>query len=267
VPTPALSVAEFLKLLFPGLVVVTAAYVYGVVFWGLQAGNTLFVTLYAFWSVFLGLMIDAWDPLLNWKRLPETTFFRDQFPSKYLESLCRKCVSPCCRTHTRGSQLGYRFPSSVWFYIFDNLFTDYLRGYVLSVSSACRAVLYTKYTALAFAAPGTMTWAVQWKVGNTTPGSTQFVRQAAFTLVCCVIFLLVNRLHRTDNPPSGVWGKWARVCQDQVFWLRANLGTVKSLLCQARDARRPPARGPETVDENGRLRSGEGQGPPTGTVR
>jgi len=251
--TPALSFAEFFKLLFPGFYVVTAAWLYGSLFWGLPIEGAESVAFYAFAGLFFGFMIDAWDPLLRSDIFPEAKFFRSQFPSRYLARLCDKCESPCPSKQKEAQEVGFRFPHSIWFYVFDNLFPDYLRSYVLGASSGCRAVVYTKYVSLLFLLTSVATFAARRQFSVRQAELSLAKLQVTYVVACLIIYSFVTLVHRTRKRPSGVWAKWRGVCQDQIFWLHANMPTVKSLLCQGKAPSSSEGTDVEGVDAHGNL--------------
>ena len=243
-PTPSMSVAWFLKVVLPGFLIATGAWLYVSLFWGvaLPGADTASLAMYAFAGTLIGFMIDAYDPLLhlklNWKltwpRLTEKTFFNSLLPRGHLRSRCESCGKECAY---RGcSETITQHCISAWFYIFDNLFPDYLRNYVLDLSAACRAVAYTKYVALSLFVCGTGTMFVQWLREGRPPGFPEMSPRAWFVVVSGAAYVVIWVLHRAGKSPTGVWKRWRNVYRDQLFWLHVNGKAVAEVLCKPPEA-------------------------------
>ena len=242
-PSPTISIAWFLRVVLPGFIVATGGWLYLSLFWGitLAGADAVSLAMYAFAGTLIGFTIDAYDPLLHgkWPSCEEKAFFGSQLPSGYVRSRCENCEQQCIYKADSSTMSNHCI--SAWFYIFDNLFPDYLRGYVLDLSSACRAVVYLKYVALALWCAGTVTLAVtvagRWLLLAGTAVFSGVNAQGWFVVASGLVYLTIGRLHRprTDSP-RGVWHKWQNVCRDQIFWLHVNSAAVTEVLCKQQES-------------------------------
>ena len=159
---PPLNLREYINIVLPGLLL-TFLTAYGLdVFFQIQVlrildSAGLSVAFYFVTGLVGGFIIDSSD-LILYSRIPlkEIEFFRKHMPSLYLVKRCSTCNSVVClnrlvKAKSDGHPTEHR-PNHVdlWFYIFNNIISDYLRSYTLSVSSACRGILYLKYVSLFF---------------------------------------------------------------------------------------------------------------------
>ncbi len=249
-PTPNISVAWFLKVVLPGFLIATGLWLYLSLFWGYAppGADTASLAMYAFAGTLIGSMIDAYDPLLHlklklklkWPRLREKEFFYSLLPSGYLQSRCKSCGKDC--GYKASAEMTTEHCTSAWFYVFDNLFPNYLRGYALDLTSACRAVMYTKYVALSLLVLGTGTMFLQWLLAGLPGGFPEMSPRAWFIIVSGAVFGAVWWLHKPGPMPTGVWRRWRNAYRDQVFWLHINGEAVTKILCKQQE--------PEAKDGN-----------------
>lgn len=158
---PPFNLKEYINIALPGLLV-TFLTAYGLhVFFDIEVlkvfDNTgISLAFYFMIGLIVGFIIDSCDFLLSSEiPFPELKFFKGHMPSTHLLKRCSACKNVECLN--RLNDTGTKSRSNprpkyleLWFYIFDNVISDYLRSYILSISSACRGVFYLKYFPLFF---------------------------------------------------------------------------------------------------------------------
>lgn len=158
---PSLNLREYINIVLPGLlltflIVFALDIFFEVPVFEILGGTGVSVAIYFVIGLVAGFMIDSCDVILH-SRIPlkEITFFRKHMPSLYLIKRCEECNKNNCENRLRKvedyGEKEYKYKHiDLWFYIFDNIISDYLRSYALSLSSACRGILYLKYFSLFF---------------------------------------------------------------------------------------------------------------------
>ena len=271
---PTVAFWQFLKIILPGFYVVTMLLAILSSFFGLalqsSLDETVLTPLFLISGLLMGILIDSVDLINSRSRrirrwLPEILFFQDNYPSFYLVERCRRrmesdqCEVDCERV-LKGPEKGdYRF-LRVWFYVFDNIFPEYLRTLVLTQGHICRVVLYFKLFSLIFGIVALLILAGQIIIGSISSiflwwmrgwvEALSFVKGTlprlgwetaliVATLTIAFLFHRFNHVKKTDKgwQPTGFWRGWRDICADQKFWLELNEEVLTDIVCQGK----PPA--------------------------
>lgn len=271
---PTVAFWQFLKIILPGFYVVTMLLAILSSFFGLalqsSLDETVLTPLFLISGLLMGILIDSVDLINSRSRrirrwLPEILFFQDNYPSFYLVERCRRrmesdqCEVDCERV-LKGPEKGdYRF-LRVWFYIFDNIFPEYLRTLVLTQGHICRVVLYFKLFSLILGIVALLIlvgqiiigsifsiflwWMRGWMealsfIKGNLPRLGWETMLIAVTLVIGFLFHRFNHVKKTDEgwKPTGAWRRWRDRCADQKFWLELSEEVLTDIICRGK----PPA--------------------------
>ncbi|MHA1232870.1 MAG: hypothetical protein ACTSPQ_19755 [Candidatus Helarchaeota archaeon] len=201
---------------------------------------SLQIALYGFLGLVVGLIIESSDPLLYFKKRIENKFFLDNMPSKYLLERCKQCskFNECENVLTEKTYI------SAWFYIFDNLFPEYLRNYSFMTTAMCRVIYYLKYISLIFFIFATIYFLILSinyfvfffygvsLIQNPLIYIKGLLYKLIFIIFFVTVYIIIKKTNRPDENPTGIWKRWRGLRNDLEFWLEINKETLTKVICE-----------------------------------
>ena len=239
---PSITFYEFLKIFVAGYYTLISSlmFIYLFVSDKIFSWNpNLQIAFFGFLGLIIGLILDSVDPLLRLKSLKECKFFRKQFPDKYLTEICNECdkESDC------ENSLKKIDSKPAWFYIYDNILSEYLRNFIFMVSALCRVVFYLKYISFIFFVLSflyLLFYSVNyllfffWETSLIKISlSYSWQYKYYYLITYAFLFLVIKKSNCPDDSnPSGAWIKWRNVNRDLKYWIKINREIFIKVVCE-----------------------------------
>jgi hypothetical protein len=154
-------------------------------------------------------------------------------PSDYLVEICEKCENK----NSCKNVLNKKRSLPAWFYIYDNIISEYLRNFVFMISAQARVVFYLKYISsifilLSFIPSLIILILTYFEGGNKTIYPKELEYKLLFTLFYLIVFLIIKLSNQPDKPPKGIWKRWRNINRDLKYWVNINKETFKKVICE-----------------------------------
>ena len=196
------------------------------------------IAFFGFFGLLIGLIIDSYDPLLRFERFRENSYFRKYFPHNHLKEVCDKCS----KKKSCKNALDKESCIPAWFYIYDNLLSEYLRNFIFMISALSRVVFYLKYISLLFIGLTLTLMLIYsysymafffWNVYIVKNSSfLEWLFRFFFIIFLILVYEIINISNYPGDKPTGIWVKWRNLSRDLKFWIKINKETFKKVICE-----------------------------------
>lgn len=233
---PSIAFYEFLKIFVAGYYSLFSILIYIFLFLDRRIFSwnpSMQIVFYGFLGLIIGLIIDSSDPLLRCKKTKENKFFLGNMPSNYLVEICENCKdkNSCKNVLDKESSI------PAWFYIYDNIVSEYLRNFVFMISAQSRVVFYLKYISSIFLLLSLISTLIvllktYYGFGDMIFLLIELEYKLLFALSFLIVYLIITLSNRPTDSPKGIWKKWRNLNRDLKYWVKINKETYKKVICE-----------------------------------